>query len=123
MLKSLASLIRRIMGRVIKMFSNVLLQYGAVIAPTGFVLAFFAFDAFSGWKLYIALLLSLILVIFGAYSLMKAMDVAKIEARQNAKQFEYLINEIKGLRKDLTSKGGQDNDNPKSESERFNSNL
>lgn len=83
------------------MITNIILQYGAIFVPLGFVLSFFAFQFFEGWRFYVTLIMSVGLVGFGVFLLHLASKIARLEQQEENIKFYALLNEIKGFREDM----------------------
>ena len=58
----------RLFGRVKKMVSDLLLQFGSVSIPLGMVLAIFSFESFHGWIFYAGLFIAWVLFMLGIWA-------------------------------------------------------
>jgi len=108
MIKRLTSLIRRIVGRIIKM-ANRIMQYGVTLIPLGFMVLFFSFQFLDGWELYAVFVSSVLIIILGFTSFFLALKWGREEDTKSHADFKELLKEVKGLRQDLNKRGG-DND-------------
>ena len=87
------------------MFSNVLLQYGAVFVPLGFAMAIFTLQFAEGWRAIVGLAISLFFFVIGMIAFRDAIKSAREEEKKSAQRFIVLINEIRALREGSTNRG------------------
>jgi len=89
--------------------SNLFLQLGVISIPLGFIIVLWAFQSFEGWKMYVILGMSLVLIVYGVWAVQYATKLAKIERHDSSIKFNALLNEIKMLRQDLKGKENERN--------------
>jgi uncharacterized protein YlxW (UPF0749 family) len=126
MLNNFKTSLIRLYGRLKKMVSDLLLQIGAVCIPLGVLIAMFAYQFFEGLPKIVFGICGFIVFLFGVWGFSKVMQLARLELDASQEKdkkaerertednikFIALINEISGLRKDLTKRGEND-DKPK----------
>ncbi len=108
MIKWLTSLTRLIVGRVKRMISNIILQYGAVSIPLGITMFIFSTLFSEGWKMYVGWVLSILMFALGTFAFSEAMKTARKEQKSSDDRFDALINEVRGLRQDMINGGRND---------------
>ena len=103
---------KRIVGGIKKMLADMFVQYGAMGIPLGFVIMFASYELFEDWRMQFGIVLGILVVLAGYYAFSYAIKLSKLEESKRQdnfqKNFNVLIEEIRGLRKDVTKKGNRD---------------
>ena len=110
MTSRLLSLLKRIVGGIKKMITDMVVQVGIMCIPLGVVILLASFQFFEGWRMYVVGVLALIVTASGYWAFRLAIKAARLEETEKEDKFNTLIEEIKGLRKDIAIKGGSDGD-------------
>lgn len=102
----------KIVGGLKKMLADMFVQYGAMGIPFGFAIMFGSYQLFEGWKMQIGIFVGVAVVLASCYAFGYAVKCRKIEESKTQDRFQnnfnVLIKEIRGLRKDMTKKGNRD---------------
>ena len=90
------------------MISNVILQYGAVFIPLGFVLLVLSLEYTEDWKFCIGVAISILFFVLGIWAFREAMKIAKAEQAESRGNFEKLMGELHSFHQYMANKGGSD---------------
>ncbi len=102
------------------MISNILVQYGAVAFPLAIIMAIFGFENMKGLALDGVMVLSILMLSFGAYAFKVAMGKAQREENAETLQREALLRVLLRLEQRLDVLGVK---NERNDSNNRNSNL
>jgi len=83
------------------MFTNVILQYGAVFVPLGFAMAVYTLQFAEGWRAVVGMIISFFFFILGMVAFKQAMSMARKEDKNSKDKFRILLAEIKKINSKL----------------------
>lgn len=96
MSRKLASL-KKLIGRIIQMVSNFLLQFGITLVPFSAVVLFFAFDKMVGWAFCGLATMATLMLCLGFYSLYNAVKQARFEEQQRHDEMRLFALMVAGI--------------------------
>ena len=101
------SLLKRLVERIKKVLTDLFVQFGAMGIPLGFAIMFASYEFFEDWRMQFGIVLGILVVLAGYYAFSYAIKLRKSEEAKRQDNLNVLIEEIRGLRKDITSKVGK----------------
>jgi hypothetical protein len=82
-----------------------------IFLPLGFTSFMFSFQLLDGWKLWVCIIVSVVVMTFGYIGIRSSIKWARIEDAESNEKFNILINEIRLLRRDINNGGSQNVEN------------